>query len=294
VLGQLSHDIKRMMMRAEQPLSLIPLLYLMNHPEHEDRAPWRWLLVHKKQTDDTLYRLIREARRGLQPGRKDVFAMLLEARDEQGEGLGDDDLRDELMTALAAGHETTATSLAWAFERLLANPDAYRRARDEVRALGAEPEPERLSALPYLDALIKEVLRMRPVVPLVGRVLMKPYSLAGYDLPAGTALGACIYLAQRNPEVYPEPDVFRPERFLDKSPDPATFFPFGGGLRRCIGAAFAQYEMKIVLGTMLASCDFELAQASPVRVVRRAITFSPEGGTRVRVQALRTLHGRAA
>ena len=288
VLDPLSHTIKRMMLRAEQPLSLVPLIYLASHPEQQDKAPWRWLLVQKNETDAMLYALIRAGRQGLRAGRKDVFAMLLEARDEQGRGLSDDDLRDELMTALAAGHETTATSLAWAVERLLANPDAYRSARDEVRALGAEPEPEQLNALPYLDALIKEVLRMRPVVPLVGRVLMKPYHLAGYDLPAGTPLGACIYLAQRNPDVYPEPDAFRPERFLDKTPDPASYFPFGGGLRRCIGAAFAQYEMKIVLGTMLANCDFELAQPSPVRVVRRAITFSPEGGTRVRVHGLKT------
>jgi cytochrome P450 len=212
--------------------------------------------------------------------------MLLKARDEHGEGLDDNDLRDELMTALAAGHETTATALAWAVERLLANPAVYQNVRDEVRALGPDPDPERLVALPYFDAMIKEVLRMRPVVPLVGRVLMKPYTLAGYDLPAGTSVGACIYLAQRNPDVYPEPETFRPERFLGSSPDPSAWFPFGGGLRRCIGASFAQYEMKIVLGTMLAHCDFELAQPSPVRVVRRAVTFSPEGGTRVRVRNL--------
>jgi cytochrome P450 len=263
------------------------MLYLANHPESQNRAPWRWLLVQREHTDELLYALIRRARAsGAQQGRKDVLATLLSARDEQGEGLSDDDLRDELMTALAAGHETTATSLAWAVERLLANPAAYQRAREEVRALGSEPEPERLNALPFLDAVIKEVLRMRPVVPLVGRVLMKPYTLAGYDLPAGTPVGACIYLAQRNPEVYPEPDAFRPERFLDTAPDATAWFPFGGGLRRCIGAAFAQYEMKIVLGTMLAGCDFELAQPSPVRIVRRAITFSPEGGTRVRVRNL--------
>jgi cytochrome P450 len=287
-LDDLNLRIKRMMSRNDKPMSLVPLLYLANHPERQQQVPWRWLLKQREHTDELLYALIRNARAdsSSQDARKDVLAMLLKARDENGEGLDDKDLRDELMTALAAGHETTATSLAWAVERLLANPAAYHNVRDEVRALGPDPDPERLVALPYFDALIKEVLRMRPVLPLVGRVLMKPYTLAGYDLPAGTSVGACIYLAQRNPDVYPEPEAFRPERFLKGSPDPSAWFPFGGGLRRCIGASFALYEMKIVLGTMLAQCDFELAQPSPVRIVRRAITFSPEGGTRVRVRNL--------
>jgi cytochrome P450 len=287
-LDELSERIKRMMSRSTKPMTLVPMLYLANHPESESKAPWRWLLSHRDRTDTLLYELIRSARSAstAQDARKDVLAMLLKARDEHGQGLSDSDLRDELMTALAAGHETTATALAWAVERLLANPAAYNNLRDEVRALGPRPDPERLIALPYLDALVKEVMRMRPVVPLVGRVLMKPYTLAGYDLPAGTSVGACIYLAHRNPEIYPEPEQFRPERFLGVSPDPASYLPFGGGLRRCIGASFALYEMKIVLGTMLAACDFELAQPSPVRVVRRAVTFSPEGGTRVRVRNL--------
>jgi cytochrome P450 len=288
-LGGLNLRVKQLMSRIEKPMALVPLLYLASHPEREDKLPWRWLLEQRNRMDEMLHALIREARSSSteHDGRKDVLAMLLKARDEQGEGLSDDDLRDELMTALAAGHETTATSLAWAVERLVENPTSYDSARDEVRALGTEPDPERLTTLPYLDALIKEVLRMRPVVPLVGRVLMKPYHVAGYDLPAGTPVGASIYLAHRNPEIYPEPNAFRPERFLKGSPDPSAWFPFGGGIRRCIGASFALYEMKIVLGTMLAHCDFELAQNRPVRVVRRAVTFSPEGGMRVRVRNLK-------
>jgi cytochrome P450 len=141
-----------------------------------------------------------------------------------------------------------------------------------------------VAALPYLDATIKEVLRLRPVVPVVGRVLKKPITLSGYELPTGAAVGACIYLAQRNPDVYPEPEAFRPERFLGVQPDPVSWLPFGGGIRRCIGAQFATYEMKIVLATMLAACDFELAQKTPARVVRRAITFWPEGGMRVKIK----------
>jgi cytochrome P450 len=283
-LDALNLQIKRLIRGIDQPSSFFQLVYLAQHPEAEQRQPWKWLLRHRRDTDQLLYRLIQRGRSdATRSGRKDVLTMLLAARDEQGEGLSDTDLRDELMTALAAGHETTATSLAWAMERLLSTPAAYARLRDEVRGLGPEPDPERLVALPYLDATIKEVLRLRPVVPLVGRVLGKALRVGGYDLPEGTPLAASVYLAQRNPEVYPEPEVFRPERFLGTQPDPTAWFPFGGGLRRCIGFAFAMYEMKIILGTLISMCDLELVQRAPLRVVRRAVTFSPEGGARVRV-----------
>jgi cytochrome P450 family 110 len=169
---------------------------------------------------------------------------------------------------------------------VLAEPAIYQRLREEVRALGPDPDPERLAALPYLDATVKEVLRMRPVVPIVGRVLQRPFRVGGHDLPAGTRVGACIYLTHRDPDVYPEPHVFRPERFLGVQPDASSWLPFGGGIRRCIGAAFALYELKVVMGTMLAMCDLELAQDAPSRIVRRAVTFFPEGGARIRFRKL--------
>jgi cytochrome P450 len=286
-LTALHDQIKRLLAPAEARFSVVPLIYLSTHEEAEKRAPWKWLLAQRDRVDAMLYRQIAARRRDPENARRtDVLAMLLQARDEAGQGMTDRELRDELVTALAAGHETTATSLAWAFERILATPAVHDRLRDEVRALGRDPDPEALAALPYLDATVKEVLRLRPVIPIVGRELRKPYTLSGYDLPVGTNVAACIYLAHRDPIVYPEPDAFRPERFLGVQPDPASFLPFGGGMRRCVGAAFAMYEMKVVMGTILASCDLELAQAEPARVVRRAITFWPEGGTRVRVKGL--------
>jgi cytochrome P450 len=214
--------------------------------------------------------------------------MLMQARDEAGQPLSDVELRDELMTALAAGHETTATALAWAFERILSHPEVHARLRDELEAAGGTgASPQKLSQLPYLDATIKEVLRQRPVVPIVGRVLQEPARIGGYDFPSGSAVGASIYLAQRNPDVYPEPERFRPERFVGVQPDPVSWLPFGGGIRRCIGAQFALYEMKIVLATMLAHCEFSLAQASPARAVRRAVTLFPEHGTRIQITNVR-------
>ncbi|HMI89993.1 MAG TPA: cytochrome P450 [Polyangiales bacterium] len=289
-LHALHEQIKHMLSAAEHRISLPIIIYMSTHPVLETRAPFKWLLKRREGTDRLLYQQIAERRRD--PGgaqglsqRKDVLAMLMQARDEDGEPLTDRELRDELMTALAAGHETTATALAWAFERILSTPGVYAKLREELEAIGgSDAPPERIAALPYLDATIKEVLRLRPVIPVVGRVLKEPTTLGGYELPAGTAVGACIYLAHRNPDVYPEPDAFRPERFLNNPPDPVSWLPFGGGIRRCIGAQFATYEMKIVLGVMLASCDFELAQPTPAKVRRRAITFWPEGGTRVRIK----------
>jgi cytochrome P450 len=286
-LLELSRAITRLLAVADNRLSLLPMVYLSEHPEAETRVPWKWMVANRNRTDAVLYRLIGE-RRGdpAAAERSDVLAMLLQARDEAGQGMTDEELRDELMTALAAGHETTATGLAWAFERILSTPAVHERLRAEIRtACGTEPDPEQLAALPYLDATIKETLRLRPVIPLVGRVLQKPTRIAGYDLPAGTSVACCIYLAQRNPEVYPDPEAFSPERFLGMQPDPASYLPFGGGIRRCVGASFAQYEMKVVLGTILARCDLELAQPTPARTRRRAITFWPEGGTRVMLRA---------
>jgi cytochrome P450 len=292
-LHALHEQIKHMLSAAEHRISLPIIIYMSTHPALESVAPFKWLLKRREATDALLYQQIAERRRDpstdrageRQSERKDVLAMLMQARDEDGQPMTDRELRDELMTALAAGHETTATALCWAFERILSTPGVYAKLREELDGIGGlDASPERIAALPYLDATIKEVLRLRPVVPVVGRVLKQPITLGGYELPAGTTVGACIYLAHRNPDVYPEPDAFRPERFLNNPPDPVSWLPFGGGIRRCIGAQFATYEMKIVLGVMLASCDFELAQPSPARVRRRAITFWPEGGTRVRIR----------
>ncbi len=285
-LGTLSRQIKRTLSAGEHPLSIAVMSALASDVTREQRAPWKWLLLQRRRTDALLYKQIAARRAEGDTGRRDVLAMLLQARDEAGIGMTDEEIRDELMTALAAGHETTATALAWAIERLLLHPAAMSRLQQELaQAGGKDAPPDKLAALPYLDAVIKEVMRLRPVIPLVGRVLQRPCKLAGYDLPAGTSVAACIYLAQRNPDVYPEPEAFRPERFVEGQPDTASYLPFGGGIRRCIGAAFALYEMKIVLATILTHTELALVDATPAKTKRRAITLWPEGGTRVRWSA---------
>jgi len=222
--------------------------------------------------DGLLYEEIAEKR--ADPGldeREDILSMLVGARFEDGEGMDDSELRDQLMTLLLAGHETTATALAWTFDLLLHNPAARKRLRAEIAEGGDE----------YLGATITEALRLRPVVPIAGRRLVSELEVDGYRLPAGADITPAIYLAHTRADVYPEPYAFRPERFLGDGPDTYSWIPFGGGVRRCIGAAFAEFEMRIVLAQVLARCELRAARDRPQGLTRRNITFSPRHGTPV-------------
>ncbi|HZU40058.1 MAG TPA: cytochrome P450, partial [Solirubrobacteraceae bacterium] len=202
--------------------------------------------------------------------RSDILSLLVQAR-EQPPGCGparpmsDRQLRDELMTLLVAGHETTATALAWALERLTHEPAKLARLAEEVRA-GREE---------YLEAVVTETLRLRPVISVVVRRLTAPVSIGGLDLAPGVAVVPSIYLMHRRPDVYPDPERFEPERFLGQGPGTYTWIPFGGGVRRCIGAAFAQSEMRIVLAELLRRRELRAARPRSERVVRRAVTETP-------------------
>ena len=209
------------------------------------------------------------ATRRAQPG-QDVLSMLVQARREDGSPMTDRDIRDELMTLLVAGHETTATALAWAVERLARHPDAWARLREEGE--------------PYADAVVKETLRLRPVLPIVIRNLQKDFEVGGRTIPAGNDLVPCIWLMHRREDLYPEPHAFRPERWLGTKPGTYTWIPFGGGVRRCLGAAFADLEMRIVLQALAARHERiapDRQGHEPVR--RRAITLTPARGGRVRL-----------
>jgi len=219
--------------------------------------------------DDLIYEEIRLRRDAADlEQRDDVLSLLLQARHDDGSPMTDKELRDELMTLLVAGHETSATALAWALEALARHPAALRRLRDEVDA-GEDS---------YLDAVIKEILRLRPVIALVLRRLTEPMEIGGRLLPAGVNVAPCIYLVHRRPDVYTDPRAFRPERFLERPPGTYTWFPFGGGVRRCLGASFAQFEIKVVLRELVARLDMQPARERPERRVRRAIVFAPERG----------------
>jgi cytochrome P450 len=236
-------------------------------------SPWGRLMRCKREVDRAVYAEI--ARRREQPARtNDVLSLLLDARDEAGDPMSDSDLRDQLLTMLVAGHETTATALAWAFERLLRHPEALARVRADLEAGDSA----------YLDAAIKESLRLRPVVPIAARKLTVPYEVDGTLYPAGTVLMPCIYLLHRNPDVYDAPDEFRPERFLGRQPPPYSYIPFGGGVRRCLGAGFAAAEMRAVIAGVLARVELRAERPAGERAVRRAFTLSPSDGARVVVE----------
>jgi cytochrome P450 len=242
-----------------------------------DYGPWRpWTKFRESRAgaDALIYEEIAARREA--PG-DDVLSMLIAARDEDGAGIGDEELRDELVTLLLAGHETTATGLAWAFERLLRHP----RVEAELRRSLAAGEDE------YLDAVVRETLRVRPVIMDVGRLLTEPTEVAGYLLRAGVVVVPSISLVHDSPRYYPpDPLAFRPERLLDGQPDPYTWIPFGGGRRRCLGASFAQFEMKVVLRTVLERAQLE-AIGPPERQRPRNVTLVPSRGARARVRAVR-------
>ena len=237
--------------------------------------------------DRELSRIIAEHREDpLLEEREDILSMLLLARDEAGEPMTDAELRDELMTLLLAGHETTASTLAWAFERLVHEPGAMGPLVDEVR--GGDQDA-------YTEAVIQETLRLRPVLPMVVRVITEPVTVGQgrFRLPAGTRVAPSILLVHLRDDIYPDPLEFRPERFLESPPGTYTWIPFGGGMRRCIGAAFAQFEMRAVLRGVLRSVDLEPA-AGPERISRRAITLVPRRGGRVKVARVLSGEPRAA
>jgi cytochrome P450 len=247
-------------------------------------SPWGHYKRIASRASALLHEEIRRARTEGTGERADVLAILLDTRDEHGQVLSDDEVHDELMTLLVAGHETTATALAWSLRWILPDAPLVARLRGEIAT--AAGDPARIAKLELLDATVKEALRLQPVIPLVGRVLQADARVGGYDLPAGTAVAACIYLVHRRPTLYPDADTFRPDRFLSFKPAPWEWIPFGGGLRRCLGAAFATYEMKMVLSSMLPRVDARLATAR-VRAVRRAVTLTPSDGLRIVVSARR-------
>ena len=239
-------------------------------------SPWRRFAALRERADALLREEIR-ARRADPHGADgdDIFSMLLAARDPDGVALSDSELRDELMTLLLAGHETTATALAWTFEQLTRNPAVL----DRLIAAEAAGDGD------YLDAVVKESLRLRPVVPAVVRCLQAPMEFGGWELPAGVNIAPSVYLMHRRPDIYPEPLAFRPERFLGDPPGTYEWIPFGGGVRRCLGASFAVFEMKIVIRAVLAARRLRLRPGARLEgVTRRAITFAPARGGRVRAE----------
>jgi cytochrome P450 len=276
--GDFYRTIRRLSAISTHPLW--HLIELRNLGRLEARGVLRRLLA---LIDRDIYALIRERRAsGEREGASDVLSLLLAARDEDGGALSDEELRDELLTLVLAGHETTANSLAWTFERLLRAPVAYERLRERVRA-GGEDGAE------YIEATIHEGMRVRPVIPMVVRMAKRQWRLGEYVIPAGTPVAVSIVALHHREDVYPRPHAFEPERFLQRKPGTYTWLPFGGGIRRCLGATLAMAEQRVVLGAIARRTDLAAPDLAPEPARQRNVTMIPRDGGRVVVRSKHSL-----
>jgi cytochrome P450 len=267
-------------------------------------GPWARFMRHKRRLDVMLKAHVATHRRALERGREaegsgagpegsgiseprtDVLSQLLLARFDDGSRMSDTDICSQLITLLVAGHETTSTAMAWAFYELHRDPATLKRVRDEIATLGPELDLAEVGRLPLLRAVADETLRLHPLLGEVFRTVAPAgdgYEFQGHRIPVGVSVAASILMIHNDPELYPEPRSFRPERFLERKYGPSEYLPFGGGHRRCIGAAFAMNEMTIVLATLLSRFELELAEPRPLGTVRRNLTLAPEAGVPMRL-----------
>jgi cytochrome P450 len=286
---QIKEVLVEMLDTFNTPISAIFLFFKSLQRDLGPWTPWGKFIRRRQQLDELLYQEIQERRQQPEANGEDILSLLLSARDENGQPMTDVELRDELMTMLFAGHETTAIALSWALYWVHYVPEARQKLLQELNSLDvANADPTAITQLPYLNAVCSETLRITPVTFFsFPRVLKQPMKFMGYNLPKGMMISPCIYLTHQRPDIYPEPERFQPERFLERQFSPYEFLPFGGGNRRCLGIAFALFEMKLVLATILSQYSLELLDQVPLKPVRRGIVFAPPGGVRLMVKEKR-------
>ena len=242
---------------------------------------WAYFKSLQQKIDELLYAQIRDRRQVKADAASgtDILSLLIAARDENGDAMTDGELRDELMTLLLAGNETTANAAAWAMYGIYSHPEVYKRLRAELLELGENPDPAVIAQLPYLNAVCNESLRLHPVAVLTSpRIVKAPVVLQGYAFEPGAILYGCIYLTHRRPDLYPDSLAFKPERFLERSYTPFEFFPFGGGERRCIGEALALFELKLILAAMVVNSALQLVDPRPEIPRRSGVIGTPGRG----------------
>ncbi|WP_373526103.1 cytochrome P450 [Nostoc sp.] len=279
-------------------IPILRTLMLLFPSMRQDLGAWsHWgkYLRLKQQIDQLIYAQIQERKAQPDAYRTDILSLMMATRDEAGEPMTDLELRDELMTLLVAGHETTATSLSWALYWIHHLPEVREKLLQELDNLGEQADPNAIlrrqsppEASPYLNAVCSETLRLYPVaISALNRLVKSPLQIGEYNFEPGTMLIPSIYLTHHREDLYPESKQFKPERFLERQFSPYEYLPFGGGNRRCIGMAFAMFEMKLVLATVLSHWQMELADSKPVQPVRKGIIFSPAGGVQMVVKGKR-------
>ncbi len=252
-------------------------------------SPWGRFVRQRQQIDELLYAEIAERQQKPDPDRIDILSLLMSARDEEGNPMTDIELRDELMTLLLAGYETTATAMAWGLYWIHRSPQVREKLLQELDTLGSSPDPMSIVRLPYLTAVCNETLRIHPVATITfPRVVQERVELLGHQLEPGKVVVGCIYLTHHREDLYPQPKQFQPERFLERQFSPYEFMPFGGGVRRCVGDALAQFEMKLVLANILSRYQLALVDSRPERPQRRGVTLAPALGVKMVITGQRT------
>ncbi|MCC5602122.1 cytochrome P450 [Nostoc favosum] len=269
------------------PLKVVLLFFRSLQHDLGPLTPWGNFLRQRQRLDELLYQEISERRTQAKSIGEDVLSLLLSARDEVGQPMTDVELRDQLMTLLFAGHETTSSALAWSLYWIHYMPEVREKLLQELNSIDVKnADPMEISQLPYLNAVCCETLRIYPVFSFsFPRILQTSMQLMGYNLPKGMTLSPCIYLTHNRPDIYPEPKRFNPERFLECKFSPYEYLPFGGGNRRCLGMAFAMFEMKLVLASLLSRYTFTLAEKRPLLPVRRGIHTAPAKGVHLVVKS---------
>jgi cytochrome P450 len=270
---------RRTVLKLIDTLSLLPLVIFVPALRRDfgGIGPYAQQKRASAALEAILAEEIRERRRDESAPHNDVLSLLMSVRYEDGAPLTEEALIDQLRALLFAGHETTAVSLAWALYFLHRDPETLSRVLAEIDALGPDADPDAIASLPYLEAVCMETMRIRPPVAGVARVAKKPFDLLGYTIPAGEAMSPSTLILHAREDIYPEPERFLPQRFIERKFSPFEYIPFGGGARRCLGAAFAMYEMKVVLGTLLRSYRMQLVSSEPIKHVDRGITLGPSG-----------------
>jgi unspecific monooxygenase len=285
---QLKLLLGAMLNMTDSPLRSSLLFFKFLQQDLGAWSPWGRMMRRKQQIYELLQAEINERRAQSELTGNDVLSLMMSARDENNQPMTDAELQDELMTLLVAGHETTATALAWAFYWVHKLPLVREQLLGELDRLGNSPDPMAIARLPYLSAVCSETLRIYPIIPITFiRVTNSPVQIMGHHFDADTQLAPCIYLTHHREDLYPEPNQFKPERFIERQFSPYEYLPFGGGNRRCIGFALAQLEMKLVLATVLSRYQLALVDSKPVKPIRRGLTIAPAGGVQMVLQGQR-------
>lgn len=286
--GEKSQQIKTLLTamadRFSSPLASALLFFKSLQKNWGPRSPWGYFLQLREQLDDLIYAELQDRRTHPDDSRTDILSLMMAARDEEGQPMTDKELRDEIMTLLFAGHETTATAMAWALYWLHRCPEVKTKLLAELDSLDGETDPMTIAKQPYLTAVCQETLRRNPVAMLTfPRVAQEPVEILGYQFEAGTIFMGCMYLTLQRDDLYPNPKAFRPERFLEKKYSPYEFIPFGNGARRCVGEALALYEMKLAIATAMMNYQMELADSRSEVPRRRGVTLAPSRGVSLRM-----------